>query len=238
MSHNDARDIRGCARNPPQQDHKDGKFPPLFYLDHDLFMQRNASVPGYKIKPPDELFDILQNKACVLEDLASYFTTVHSWMPIVSKRRLEQTVLQNLLWDQPADLLLLLLCVKLIISRPVLGNMPACMRTYQVSVDFLASLATTGPITLRLVQAATLVALYEVAHAIYPSAYLTVGQSVRLAYSAGLHTKSSSTPMLGQSSTWTEVEERRRVYWGVLILDRFVCASQTYKIFAAGAYEP
>ncbi|KAH8817225.1 hypothetical protein F5884DRAFT_830319 [Xylogone sp. PMI_703] len=66
--------------------------------------------------------------------------------------------------------------------------------------------------------AGVLITLYEFGHAIYPSAYFTVGECAR--YGAALGIDRAATLSADKSLSWVEVEERRRVWWAVLILDR------------------
>lgn len=94
--------------------------------------------------------------------------------------------------------------------------------------------------SLRLMQAAVLISVYEVANGIYPAAYLTVGHCARLGHAMGLHKpkiaqqmlptpgkaplpnlrESELTLLLTAADTWTEHEERRRIWWAIIILDR------------------
>ncbi|RYP57945.1 hypothetical protein DL769_009192 [Monosporascus sp. CRB-8-3] len=71
-------------------------------------------------------------------------------------------------------------------------------------------------------QALILVALYEYGQGIYPAAWMTVGQCVRYADFIGLPSYQDSNHILGQCGTWVEVEERRRTWWAVYILDKLV----------------
>ncbi|RYP86583.1 hypothetical protein DL770_004882 [Monosporascus sp. CRB-9-2] len=71
-------------------------------------------------------------------------------------------------------------------------------------------------------QALILVALYEYGQGIYPAAWMTVGQCVRYADFIGLPSYQDSNNILGQCGTWIEMEERRRTWWAVYILDKLV----------------
>ena len=72
-----------------------------------------------------------------------------------------------------------------------------------------------------MLQAAVLIAVYEVGHAIYPAAYLTIGACAR--YGTMLGIDKLGLDLMGDSLgplSWIEVEERRRVWWAVVLLDR------------------
>jgi hypothetical protein len=95
-----------------------------------------------------------------------------------------------------------------------------------------------GVISIRVLQAALLLSLYEVGHAIYPAAFLTVGKCARLGQALGIHDRRNVTQMFPTSSdsapplkfqdgwllipsvSWSAMEEIRRTWWGVIILDR------------------
>lgn len=92
---------------------------------------------------------------------------------------------------------------------------------YRHIKTFYAEVEAQNGFSIQLIQAAILTALYELGHAIYPAAYLTIGHCARLGQAMGLHARISEVPsMLQKSTTWTEQEERRRVWWAIVILDR------------------
>jgi hypothetical protein len=62
------------------------------------------------------------------------------------------------------------------------------------------------------------IALYEFGHAIYPAAYLTIGAMARYGISSGID--GSGPSQMPPPSDWIEDEERKRIWWAVLILDR------------------
>lgn len=73
-------------------------------------------------------------------------------------------------------------------------------------------------LALPTLQAAINIAIYEIGHAIYPAAYMSVCACVQYALAIGLgwHTRSYVDGKL----SWLEVEERRRVWWAIIILER------------------
>ncbi|KAF5013096.1 hypothetical protein F66182_15216, partial [Fusarium sp. NRRL 66182] len=70
--------------------------------------------------------------------------------------------------------------------------------------------------------AGILIAIFEIGDAIYPAAYLTVGACARYGVALGLD-KINQDRMGGDHNravSWMEIEEKRRAWWGILILDR------------------
>ncbi|KAK3074967.1 hypothetical protein LTR53_002136 [Teratosphaeriaceae sp. CCFEE 6253] len=84
----------------------------------------------------------------------------------------------------------------------------ACEQRGQLSTDYIAATVLTG--------------VYEMVHGMYPAAYFTVGSSARACCAVGLHDKRFATQLPAKVDTWTEVEERRRLWWATLILDRYI----------------
>ncbi|PTB35153.1 hypothetical protein M441DRAFT_32229 [Trichoderma asperellum CBS 433.97] len=91
---------------------------------------------------------------------------------------------------------------------------------YTTAKNFLSRLESNGSVSLLCLQAMVLIALYEYGHAIYPAAWMIIGSCVR--YSDLLDLTPRDYLMLGQATTWTEAEERRRVWWSIYILDKLV----------------
>jgi hypothetical protein len=65
-----------------------------------------------------------------------------------------------------------------------------------------------------------LIAIYELGQAIYPAAFLSIGACAR--YAGALGIDKNDGLLLGQQLSFCEIEERRRIWWGILVLDRFV----------------
>ncbi|KKY31101.1 putative fungal specific transcription [Diaporthe ampelina] len=93
---------------------------------------------------------------------------------------------------------------------------------YAACKRFLAQLESAGTVSILFLQAMVLVALYEFGHSVYPAAWMTSGSCVRYAAMLGLPSYQGSSTILGHCTTWTEAEERRRVWWATYVLDRFI----------------
>lgn len=159
-----------------------------------------------------------------------YFVTVHTYFPIVSKIRLYQH-LANPLHEPGSDMALLFLAMKLACSEIPEGMQPQTQLYHDVKSLYNFVESQNG-FSIQMIQALLLIALYEMGHAIYPAAYLTIGNSARVGHAMGLHAK-DVPQILARPTTVTEQEERRRVWWGVVILDRFINIGHRGKPFAA-----
>lgn len=63
-------------------------------------------------------------------------------------------------------------------------------------------------------------ALYELGHGIYLATFLIIGSCARYVYALGINVSQSVSTK--RVITLVEVEERRRVWWALVVLDRFV----------------
>ena len=67
-------------------------------------------------------------------------------------------------------------------------------------------------------QASLLIATYEMSHAIYPAAYMSVGYCVTQALTLGIQNK-EAPQLLKSPRSWVEWDERVRVWWQIIIFD-------------------
>ncbi|KFY02421.1 hypothetical protein V490_00506 [Pseudogymnoascus sp. VKM F-3557] len=79
---------------------------------------------------------------------------------------------------------------------------------------------SSGTLSIQVLQAAVLIALYELGHAIYPAALLSVGRCARYATALDINKPTASLGSI--KLPWIEEEESRRVWWAIAILDRFL----------------
>lgn len=99
-----------------------------------------------------------------------YFDTIHQWIPIISKKRLELGIS---LKDGGLEVALLFLTMKLNTSRPPAGN--KFDPIYSAAKNLMAILEASGAVSLIYLQAINLMAVYEYSHSIYLAAWMTVG---------------------------------------------------------------
>lgn len=205
-------------------------FPRMFFLDSDVFEYERFQVPTPYIKAPPGACAALGSSTELRQMIEHYFATVHGYFPVVSKIRLYQH-LSNPSHEPGSDFALLFLAMKLATSEPPEGASPQT-DLYSLVKSFVNYIESQNGFTIQLIQSNLLVALYEFGHGIYPASYLTIGHTARLGHAMGLHQR-GAPQMLPRPTTWTEQEERRRVWWAVVILDRLVNTGNRGKPFAS-----
>lgn len=165
-----------------------------------------------------------------------FFETIHTWLPILSKKQWELHLTNQQEWQAGPEVALLFFCMKLLISRPQDNYECSQFPVYLSAKRFLTTMEAAGMIHINVLQAGLLLAWYEYGQAIYPAAWMTSGWCVRYATllgidkgdeAASLLEKLVGSPLIVSASlltrlqqTWSEQEERRRTWWGVLVLDK------------------
>jgi hypothetical protein len=116
---------------------------------------------------------------------------------------------------QPGNTLLIS-AIKLVAIPPSDSNPRSGVYT-SIKAD-LSRAVVYGLFELRIFQALLLLALYEMGHAIYPAAYMTVGSCIRYGNALGFN----MTIEYNANETLNDIEseERRRSWWAALLLDR------------------
>lgn len=192
-------------------------FPPAFFLDLDLFQQCRlttpqdfATIPAY-IQPFVGDLDSIRNVA------TKYFNKIQIWMPIVARKRLFRYLL-NPLSRIRADITLLIVAMRVMTIFPVDTGSDPKIPLYVAVKRFYAEAESLGVLSLPCLQAGVLISIYEFGHGIYPAAFFTIASCARYAALLGLDAKQ---PLFQDNpSDWVQVEERRRVWWAILIVDR------------------
>lgn len=152
--------------------------------------------------------------------MSQYFQTVHKWMPIISRVRLA-SLADSEVGSRRADLALLLLTMKLIQDVPGSSSNAVRDSLYLCAKEFAASLDIAGVYTLLKLQANMLIAVYEMGHGIFPAAYASMGCCVAQAMVLGIHHR-DAPQILEQPRTWIDWEERQRIWWLIVILERYI----------------
>lgn len=143
---------------------------------------------------------------------------INPWMPIISTRLLRQALSKQS--ELQADLALLLLCMKLITSNPLSSDTDLTQtELYTYAKEFHGAIESQFRFSTHFLQSALLISLYELGHAIYPEAQISVARISKLGVELGINEISSeeTTP---NGFSWAEEEERTRIWWGMVILDR------------------
>jgi hypothetical protein len=187
------------------------------YLDSELWSSCNLPVPTNDSLVPDEIAAVLGNQLDIDDVKFHYFSSVHTWMPIISKMRLNR-VTEQTPRSIKADVALLLLCMKLVQEIPH-PQRTGFSELYATAKRFSKELEIKGLLTLRTVQAELLLSVYELGHGIFPAAFTTIGHCARNGVALGLHNR-LAPQLAGKRRSWVDWEERQRVWWMVVILDR------------------
>ncbi|OAG00549.1 uncharacterized protein CC84DRAFT_312207 [Paraphaeosphaeria sporulosa] len=170
----------------------------VLFMDPDLLQHGHPDTPLATVKVPSQVLDHLGDVDELCLASGKYFVRTHPWMPIISKKRFYDLYIHQSPSAHP-DLALLFLAQKLITTPPPASPYSARTPLYQVTKRWHSHLEVSSVLSLPMLQAQVLLALY--------------------AYALGLNVKAVS---YRRATTMVEVEERRRVWWAIVILDRFV----------------
>ncbi|GKT64746.1 fungal specific transcription factor domain-containing protein [Colletotrichum tofieldiae] len=196
------------------------QYPPDVFLDISIFEMLGQSLPRPVIDIPAEVLEQIGDGAAVQQTVNAYFANIHPWLPIVSKKRMHTG---TALAQGGPDLAMLFLAMRLATARPTPGVAPAHLGVYRAAKRFLSLLENGGATSLMALQSMVLVAYFEYSHGVYPAAWLTIASCVRYADFLGLPGFREGNMLLKSPTTWTEMEERSRTWWAILVLDRIIC---------------
>ncbi|RFU25158.1 hypothetical protein B7463_g11180, partial [Scytalidium lignicola] len=157
-------------------------FPTVFFLDGEV---SRVVIPVTPCSVPEEILRSFSelSDTDLHQIIRVYFITIHTWMPFISKLRIQQIID---LREQPADFMLLLLCMRVIVADPAVEKVTMKNSLYRLAKRFYSALEDVETVTLRMLQSLILLALYEIGHGILPAAYFTVGNAARMAQMMGI----------------------------------------------------
>lgn len=95
-------------------------------------------------------------------------------------------------------------------------------------LEEIDSTASVEPMTIKDIQARTLLVMYEIMNMDFRTAWISAGNCLRLALLLHLHeidlpeSSASLSDAGGAALSWSEIEEKRRVFWVVFTLDCFM----------------
>lgn len=188
-----------------------------WFLDSSVSGEFHVPTPQPTLPAP--LIIAIGDVEDILAIAQRYFETLHIAMPFISRIRFFGS-LPMLPSEFPLDTACLTLCLRLLMSEPTQPYSHLDIQElYQIAKEQLLNIEANGIITIKALQSALLLGIYEVGHGIYPSAYFTVGLCSRIGLALGLEhdiTIFENTP-----HRWVEQEERNRAWWMVLILDKY-----------------
>jgi hypothetical protein len=188
----------------------------VFFLDADTFHRAQLELPPPDFAVPSYISELLGGTDEIRQIATSFFDDVHPWMPLISKIWFYNHLI-NPLSPPRTDATLLLLTIRMITWAPSVSRDPHTS-VYIAAKRFFRELEVAGTFSIRFVQAGVLIALYELGHCIYPAAYISVGLCARYAVALGFDKDIKCTNISGLP--WDKLEERKRAWWAILILDR------------------
>ena len=192
----------------------------IFFLDRAAFV-----LGGYQLRRPSQLPEIFEEfcptRPIIMRIVSSYFATTHLWLPIIARERVHLD-LSIPVEGISVDLGLLFLCMRLVGERLPPALQDPQTKFYVAVREYHFLVESAGILSLHLLQAGLLLAVYEFGHAIFPNAYITIGRCARIGHVMGIHHGASAPPLLSPPTSWTEMEERSRVWWAVFLLDRLL----------------
>jgi hypothetical protein len=192
----------------------------LLFLDQKFFAHLGFSVetacPPMPVDIANALKDELDQQGAMELLVSRYFDAVHDWMPIISMMRMKRVISRSRKGIR-ADAAFLLASMKLLLHTPESGTRPEDTPLYRAVKAASLQLELSGLQPFMVVQGGLLIAVYELGHGIHQSAYMTVAHCARQAISLGVHDQEG--PKFLQP--WAEWEEQIRVWWFVLMLDRY-----------------
>lgn len=193
--------------------------------------------------PPDDLVDSMVN---------IYFNQIHPWIPM-----LHEPTFRGLLSDRSGRArvstilhAIVSLCIRFS-DDPRLQNSPELRAQYSTSCRQTVILASMESFSVENLQAMTICAFDIIGSGRGPSAWSIVGSMSRTVEQLRLSTEQEEeetqsdqsrskalierVAFLPPASTWAEVEERRRIFWNVFLMDRFcsICTGWNLSLTSA-----
>ncbi|KAL6815030.1 hypothetical protein J3E69DRAFT_375493 [Trichoderma sp. SZMC 28015] len=212
------------------------EFPSVYFVDRDVFRQHRIHIPT--ACPGTSAFPTVFIGATLAEQdsyVSAFFNGVHRWLPVLDEERFRGRLLGKTPAELPADVALLLLCMRLITSAPSESSRNGTRTDLHLAAKqgFL-NLEMAGVLSVECLEAGLLISLYEINHAIYPSAFLSVGACTR--YGQALGFGGPNTLKLRPPYNRSELEESRRLWWAVILLDRYLNLGSPSRL--ASVYDP
>lgn len=193
----------------------------MLFLDPSILQHGQVDMSHSAVPVPAHLLRMLGDFDQVQSAAGRYFDNMHTWLPFISKKRFYGQHLRPSFQSEP-DVVLLLLALKLITTLPQHPRKPRTP-SYHAVKQFNLELESSTMLSTPILQAGIILALYELLHGIYPAAFLSIGACARYAHALGINV--SKTVKTKKVLTLVEVEERRRIWWAIVILDRCVSSS-------------
>ncbi|KAF3357457.1 60S ribosomal protein L38 [Verticillium dahliae VDG1] len=172
------------------------QFPASLFLDLSTWKRMRRVVPKPVVEIPEEVLAQLGEPAEIQQTINEYFVTIHLWLPIISKSRMQNG---HSLLEGGSDLAMLFLAVKLVTTVPIPSVAAADHYIYLTAKRFVLSLEHGGVPSIMVLQSMVLIAIYEYSHGIYPAAWTTIGGCARYADFLGLPDVHESSILLNSA---------------------------------------
>lgn len=180
-----------------------------------MFDYSHVEIPKPSLTVPSYITDYIGDPQTIV---ATFWDSVHWWMPIISKKRFYNHVM-NPLTPKTAELPLLLSCMKLVLWHP--GNESQPQIEHLALKHAILDAENAGILSLPLLQAKILLTIHELGHAIYPAAYFSIASCARYGTALGVNKCLESNVLSNAPAAILEAEEKKRAWWAILILDRW-----------------
>ena len=198
-------------------------FPSPYFLDHDMFEYSGVGLPTTYMQLHAKVLEAFNMLPAIS---ARYFSWAHLWMPIISKSKWSR--ITGPLAQPTADVKLLLFAMKLLLWSP--PNAPQSRdprhEDYMILRAHLLEAENLGLLSLELLQVRILMTIYEYSHAIYPAAFISIGICTRYGLALGID-KQRQVDLDALRDSIEVQEDKRRVWWSVIILHRMISRSST-----------
>lgn len=192
-------------------------FPSVLFLDSVISKKYHVEIPRQKLPIPLGVASIIGDTSQQHTIAKSFFESIHEWIPIISKKSLYEHV--NPFCPLEADYALLILSMALIAWVPGYQVKDPRTSTYLATKSYYQELEIAGILSIQTLQAGILIAIFEMGHAIYPPAFMSVASCARLASTLGIQWRTLLSNENASNSV--ESEERNRAWWAIVLLDRF-----------------
>lgn len=197
-----------------------------------IFRDAHLEIPRVNIAIPKDVAAHVGDLGQIRDIYATFSSQAVIWTPVIFRKNFFNIAL-NPLSPRRVEGVLMCLCMKLYCTSAPSFEDDGKRTLYKMAKEFYAEVEATGIMSVCILQSALLIAVYEIGNAIYPAAYMTVGSCARYGVALGLDKLTVSLTGEGNlGKPWMEIEEMRRVWWGILILDRYVAPNGTGVIIA------
>lgn len=193
-------------------------------------VQHSILDPGLELSPGD-IMALLTSRSINWRDSTElYFRTMNPSLAIVHPDRFARRIEGLGPGDVPrdAETALLLVCMQLVTQyinsdgvQMADGKEMMTMPTYVVAKRILSTLRGQSEPSVELVQCAILLCLFEFGHGDVVRAYITIGDANTMAKFLRLRPGKYVEAEKDQPVAH-EDEERRALYWGLLVVDRLI----------------